>query len=59
VATSIGKYSSLLFELILLAILILWPQGLGAGVFEGAEKIADLVRNLGKPRRPAPSEVKS
>jgi branched-chain amino acid transport system permease protein len=59
VATSIGKYSSLLFELILLAILILWPQGLGAGVFEGVEKLGDMVRNLGKARQRAPSEVKS
>ena len=62
VATSIGKYSALSFEVLLLVILVLWPQGLSVGLAEGIERvIGDVVRNLGKPRvRGAKSgEVKS
>jgi branched-chain amino acid transport system permease protein len=51
VATQIGRYSALTFEALLLAILVLWPRGLGAGVAEGIEKVVgEAVRNLGKPR---------
>jgi branched-chain amino acid transport system permease protein len=60
VATEIGKYSSLLFEILLLAILVLWPQGLGIGVAEGVEKlVTDAVKAIGGPRRGAAHEVKS
>jgi len=58
VATQIGRYSALTFEALLLAILVLWPRGLGAGLAEGIEKVVgDAVRNLGKPRTPAAREV--
>lgn len=61
VATQIGRYSALTFEALLLAILVLWPRGLGAGLTEGIERVVgDTVKNLGKPRsRPANPEAGS
>ncbi len=50
-ATAIGKYSALTFELILLAILVVWPRGLGISVAAGVEDgIERFVTSLGKPR---------
>lgn len=59
VATQIGRYSALTFEALLLAILVLWPRGLGAGLAEGIEKVVgDAVGNLGAPRKPATDKVR-
>jgi branched-chain amino acid transport system permease protein len=60
VATQIGRYSALTFEALLLVILVLWPQGLGAGLGEAIERVyGDVTRHLGKPRNRAASEVGS
>lgn len=49
--TAIGNYSAILFELILLAILIVLPSGLGMGVARGVEvSLERFVEQLGKPR---------
>lgn len=50
-ATAIGKYSALTFELILLAILVVWPRGLGISIADGVDDvIGRFAGSLGKPR---------
>jgi branched-chain amino acid transport system permease protein len=59
VATQIGRYSALTFEALLLAILVLWPRGLGAGLGDAIDKVVgDAVTHLGKPRTRPAHEVK-
>jgi branched-chain amino acid transport system permease protein len=53
VATSIGKYSALSFEVVLMLILVIYPQGLGIGVAEGVEKaIQSVLGRAGVGKKP-------